>query len=136
MRRNMATKKNFGVLIFSFSTLLTFAVSTVSSTPLAERSILFEDVKEGVKLTGSLLAIYKNVGVSTCSKLCLDTLACLSFNWCSDKMCQLNSADTFSISYAVFEQDVFCTYLGMNQNDTVECRGAHYIFRKRKISMF
>ena len=89
-------------------------------TRLAERSLDFEDSRAGHVLIATPISSHFLVSLAQCSRLCLFVPECLSFNYCSSKLCRLNSQDALTDA-ANFANDVNCMYFGMMPDGNQLC---------------
>ena len=100
----------FENLIFFFRQY--YCSSILPITRLVERSLDFADSRAGQKLIFTSISSHFQVSQAECSRLCLFVPECLSFNYCSSKLCRLNSQDAFT-GAANFAKDANCIYFGM-----------------------
>ena len=77
----------------------------------ARRFMAFEDVIVGKKLINGLFRVTRNVNRNYCAILCNKSPECLSFNFCSSQICELNSRDVFSRNSSL-EDETRCIYQG------------------------
>ena len=57
-----------------------------------------------------------------CATMCLQTAECKSFNYCSRKLCQLNSNDFYSLGQdSSMVEDSRCVYVGMDVEERPHC---------------
>ena len=92
----------------------------ISSSPLVDRAIEFEDFRIHAKLEGYLLKKTVQLSKVRCAVSCLQTPACMSFNFYTNKMCELNSGDIFSLGSKLVP-DKNSVYHGMKRIAYPKC---------------
>ncbi|XP_075253186.1 uncharacterized protein LOC142344988 [Convolutriloba macropyga] len=117
----------FAVSIFASFNVLVFSLSRY---PLAFREIAFEKFIPNVRLLNisSILSFPRTENRLRCASLCLETVECISFNFCErvHRGCHLYKVDTFSFN-ATFEHMQSCTYSEMRLQFVPACNvnGSH-----------
>ena len=101
--------------------LLAVGSETHLLIPAARRAMIFEDTRDGRALTNFAFMSHTEKTQSQCSKFCLSTPTCLSFNFHRlTGLCQLNSEDSHSTG-AEFEHGAELKYVGIKTEDTILC---------------
>ena len=91
-------------------------------TPVAHRSVVFDDHRMAKKLNGTVLESHRRVAATDCALLCTRTPNCLSFSFCDPETCRLHSHDVFSDDANDLIHDDSCSYRGMKREEFPECR--------------
>ena len=92
--------------------------------PLAIRSVAFEHNYVSKKLHQKEILSLQKVSIIGCSFACNIHPECLSFNYCSNKLCRLNSEDIFSTQSAaedILVDDHDCRYVGIGRQEKPNC---------------
>ena len=100
----------------------------------AVTSVVYGDIRKDKMLTGTVILSLKVDSHFICAKTCNRHSDCLSFNFCDNLLCQLNSKDVFSTSAASLgrlENRINCTYNGMVESDVPKC----YFYSQTKKSI-
>ena len=113
-------------MLLFWKTIASFVLINVSKTynkasTLAQRTIVFEDSKVGVRLSGSSLENHWKISKTHCATLCNRHPNCFSFNFCDSDVCQLNFKDSFFGSVA-WENDHNCVFTGMRYYNSPVCK--------------
>ena len=91
-----------------------------STSPLVDRTILFDDFRSHAKLQGYLLKKTVVLTEIRCAVSCLQTPACMSFNFYTNKLCEMNSGDVFSLGSELVP-DKNSVYHGVKQTAFPKC---------------
>ena len=92
-------------------------------TPFVITYVGYEDIFTSQCLIDNVSSRKKVHNQAHCALLCNRNQACRSFNYYLGRLCQLNSADVFSVTnmQTSFETDRLCSYVGMKANEEPEC---------------
>ena len=100
--------------------VLSFLASCGLCIPLVQRSLVFDDVRVGEKLTGQIFRTEYGFDRNECVTFCLFLPECKSFNFFERRICEFNSGDVFSTG-AEMKNDSAAIYQGMRQEIYPEC---------------
>ena len=91
--------------------------------PHATSATSFENFRRGKKLKNHETSSQKLGSQSLCSQACNRASFCLSFNFCNNLYCQLNSEDIFSTELGedLLQDDSSCSYIGMVRHEMPLC---------------
>ncbi|XP_075258025.1 uncharacterized protein LOC142350014 [Convolutriloba macropyga] len=112
--------------IFLFIKIEIVVSSDLSVTPHAKRYTPFNDIRPRSKLQGSLIGtkfpVYER---ERCAAICSINPRCLSYNFCSDRICELNNQDVHTITTLngsrFLIHDNLCIYGGMKNESKPSC---------------
>ena len=93
---------------------------TVEGSRLLDRSVSFEDFREGKSLVGFVIRSIRDVSRRKCVALCLQTPTCLSLHFVKHRSYQLNSGDAFTYG-SQFGNDPNSIYVGMKREEVPKC---------------
>ena len=104
--------------------LSNFSSEEAHEIPPAERSIIFGERKEGMRLGDAAVELIYIRSEQVCSMACNKHRQCLSFNFCGYNKCEINSDDVYSTTAGVAKlvDSWGCTYFGMTKKDEPDCR--------------
>ena len=88
--------------------------------PLVQRSLVFDDLRLGEKLTGQITRVETGINRVGCAISCLQTPECMSFNFFERRLCQLNSGDAFT-NETEMTTDPASIYQGMRKEIYPDC---------------
>ena len=112
-------------LLFSWNlviSLLLLSTNNAVKVPRAQRNIMFEDfLDQKLVKDGSVEGMFKTSGLNSCALHCSKQAHCLSFNFCSQHLCQLNSFEVSSKDVFV-HADSNCVYRGMQREIGPKCK--------------
>ena len=100
--------------------VLFLIVSTGFCIPLVQRSLVFDDLRLGEKLTGQITRVETDINRVGCAISCLQTPECMSFNFFVNFKCELNSGDAFTNETEMIT-DPASNYQGMRKEIYPEC---------------
>ena len=104
---------------FSMTLVLSLQFS-VRCSPLVDRSVSFNDFRAAQKLVGHVIGVKAVIIRRKCAMLCLQTPACMSFNYFKSRNCHLNSRDVLTPGTEMV-QDPHSIYQGMRMNEIPKC---------------
>ncbi|XP_075257357.1 uncharacterized protein LOC142349581 isoform X2 [Convolutriloba macropyga] len=84
------------------------------------KSLPFSDVRQCHKLNNHILKTQLTKSRLECGMLCARTAECLSYNFCHEKICQLNLNDA-SIDFESLFYDSNCYYAGFLNANLLDC---------------
>ena len=113
--------KPYTVLIFL---IVRIELANSTRVPKAVAGAVFEDNRPGKKLVDQKNVSKKLGSLTSCSHSCNRAANCLSFNFCHNFICELNSEDVFSTELGedLLQEDSTCTYFGMDREEMPLCK--------------
>ena len=92
--------------------------------PHAASAAAYEEFQPGKKLVNHEILSLRTGSANMCSQACNRETFCLSFNFCDNFFCQLNSQDIFSTELGedLLQDDSSCSYFGMGRAEVPKCK--------------
>ena len=103
-----------------------FGLKTTAEFPkniVSERTAAWENSYDDKRLTQCVIIRLKSTSTSECALKCLKIPQCRSFNFCTSRLCELNSDDVISIgrNQSWMMSHAGCTYHGMQKDHAPRC---------------
>ncbi|XP_075241882.1 uncharacterized protein LOC142336826 [Convolutriloba macropyga] len=108
------------LLSLLFSSILATLISSEKETPLATRGTQFNEPRPNTRLDGFQIESFQTPSRMTCGVMCTQNPFCISYNYCSGKVCQLNSEDVHTQMKSAMI-DARCIYKGMTGDTQPHC---------------
>ena len=84
------------------------------------RQTVFDDIRKSTRLDGYQVSQFESTARQDCAITCLRNPLCMSYNFCANKLCELNSEDILLMSNAS-KDDPICVYGGMKNESKPAC---------------
>ena len=97
-------------------------LETFKKHPKAVRILPIDEYMISKRLkNGNLITTITTPSANFCALTCSTIPKCRSFNFCSAQISELNEDNVYSMGSSILQDDAFCDYRGMLQDDQPEC---------------